>query len=168
MSATAPQTAAPTLASRSLPRRVRLLLESIMEHASGEMERGLHAMLNEYESQLFKFAEQARNQQVQTRWLEAQRLVKRTRPDLIPRFMIALEAELAVIREPASTARARITSDELTLMEDVELDESTVMTEIASRAREQASRQRQKAITQVPRITAAPAMPVFSQSQSRF
>ena len=134
MSATAPQTAAPTLASRSLPRRVRLLLESIMEHASGEMERGLHAMLNEYESQLFKFAEQARNQQVQTRWLEAQRLVKRTRPDLIPRFMIALEAELAVIREPASTARARITSDELTLMEDVELDESTVMTEIASRA----------------------------------
>ena len=131
---TPPHASAPTLASRALPERVRMLLGGILEYSSDEIERTLVAMLNEFEQQLFKYAEQARSNMVQIRWLEAQRLVKRTRPDLIPRFMIALEAELAVIREPASTARTRITSDELTLMEDVELDESTVMTEIASRA----------------------------------
>jgi len=134
MSAIAQLTAAPTLASRPLPKRVRQMLEGILEHASGELERGLHAMLNEYEAQLFKFAEQARNHQVQTRWLEAQRLVKRTRPDVIPRFMIALEAELAVIRDPVVANRSRAVGDELSLMEDIELDENTVMTEISSRA----------------------------------
>src|SRR5690349_24975032 len=99
-SATPPHASAPTLASRPLPERVRALLGGILEYASDEIERTLVAMLNEYEQQLFKYAEQARSNLVQTRWLEAQRLVKRTRPDLVPRFLIALEAELATIKDP--------------------------------------------------------------------
>ncbi|HMB43516.1 MAG TPA: DUF1631 family protein, partial [Luteimonas sp.] len=130
----------PTLASRNLPRRVRVLLEGILEYASGELERGIISTINDFEQQLFKFAEQARNNAVQVRWLEAQRLVKRTRPDLIPRFMVALEAELASIREPVLGHHATITAkpralalEEMSLVNEVEMDEASVLIEASSR-----------------------------------
>ncbi len=131
---------APTLASKHLPRRVRHLLEGILEFASDEFERGLITSLNEFEQQLFKFAEQARSATVQTRWLEAQRLIKRTRHDLVPRFLIALEAELAGLRDPylpkpLYMSRAGIgIGSELSLVNDLEVDEATIMVEIANRA----------------------------------
>jgi hypothetical protein len=128
----------PTLASRNLPRRVRALLEGILEYASGELERGIISALNDFEQQLFKFAEQARNNAVQVRWLEAQRLAKRTRPDLIPRFLIALESELASIREPIDPHHVTITSksralEEMSLVNEVEMDEASVLIEASSR-----------------------------------
>lgn len=136
-SAQPPAASAPTLASRPLPERVRSLLGGILEYASDELERVLVSTLNEFEQQLFKYAEQARSNIVQTRWLEAQRLVKRTRPDLVPRFLILLEAELACIKDPAGQ-RAAVggfrSSGELSLVENVELDEATVLTEISGRA----------------------------------
>jgi hypothetical protein len=140
MSSTAsPSRAPPTLASRPLPRRVRDLLEGILEYASGEVERGLTITLNEFEQQLFKFAEQARNSQAQTRWLDSQRLVKRNRPDVIPRFLIAMEAELATIRDhqPArglQPVRGRFGGNELSLVDNVDMDEVSVLTEMANRA----------------------------------
>lgn len=127
----------PTLASRPLPRRVRDLLEGILEYCSGEIERGLTASLNEYEQQLFKFAEQARSNQVQTRWLDAQRLVKRNRPDVIPRFLIAMEAELATIRDGAAARGLQPVkgrSLELSLVDNLDMDEVSVLTEISNRA----------------------------------
>lgn len=137
-SATPPHASAPTLASRPLPERVRGLLGGILEYASDEIERTLVAMLNEFEQHLFKYAEQARSNVVQTRWLEAQRLVKRTRPDLVPRFLIALEAELACIKDPPGPKSIiggpRINRGELSLVENLDLDETTVLTEIAGRA----------------------------------
>ncbi|HEU0154241.1 MAG TPA: DUF1631 family protein, partial [Arenimonas sp.] len=121
-----------------MPERVRGLLGGILEYSSDEIERALVSTLNEFEQQLFKFAEQARSNMVQTRWLEAQRLVKRTRPDLVPRFLIALEAELACIKDPPGaksvTGGFRLTRDELTLVENLDMDEATVLAEIASRA----------------------------------
>ncbi len=140
MSASAPTShaSAPTLASRALPDRVRGLLGGILEYASDELERTLVAVLNEFEQQLFKFAEQARSNVVQTRWLEAQRLVKRTRPDLVPRFLIALEAELACIKDPPGSkvpgGAYRLSIGEMTLVENLDLDETTVLSEIAGRA----------------------------------
>lgn len=135
---TPPHASAPTLASRTLPDRVRVLLGGILEYSSDEMERTLVAMLNEFEQQLFKYAEQARSNMVQIRWLEAQRLVKRTRPDLVPRFLIALEAELACIKDPPGAKPAatafRNALGELALVDNVEMDEATVLAEIASRA----------------------------------
>ncbi len=130
---------APTLASKNLPRRVRHLLEGILEFASDEFERGLMSSLNEFEQQLFKFAEQARSAAVQTRWLEAQRLIKRTRHDLVPRFLIALEAELSLLREPYQAkplfmSRLGVGSGvELSLVNEMEIDEATIMIEIANR-----------------------------------
>ena len=99
-SSASPSHAPMTLASRQLPKRVRELLEGILEFASSELDQGLVGALNDFEQQLFKFAEQARSNMVQTRWLEAQRLVKRTRHDLVPRFLVSLENELAGIRDP--------------------------------------------------------------------
>src|SRR5688572_2804406 len=136
-SAPTPHASAPTLASRPLPERVRGLLGGILEYASDEMERTLVAVLNEFEQQLFKFAEQARSNVVQTRWLEAQRLVKRARPDLVPRFLIALEAELACIKDPPGAkgpAGGFRLGGEMTLVENMDLDEATVLSEIAGRA----------------------------------
>jgi hypothetical protein len=117
---------------------VRALLGGILEYSSDEIERTLVSMLNEFEQQLFKYAEQARSNMVQIRWLEAQRLVKRTRPDLVPRFLIALEAELACIKDPpgakVAAANYLATRGELTLVENMDMDEATVLAEISSRA----------------------------------
>src|SRR5436190_8082505 len=118
----------PTLASRQLPRRVRELLEGILEFASAELDQGLVGSLNDFEQQLFKFAEQARSNLVQTKWLEAQRLVKRTRHDLVPRFLVALEAELASIRDSGVNRSASLAIKsrpglEMSLVGEVELDE---------------------------------------------
>lgn len=136
-SAPPPHASAPTLASRPLPERVRGLLGGILEYASDEIERTLVGTLNEFEQQLFKYAEQARSNIVQTRWLEAQRLVKRTRPDLVPRFLIALEAELACVRDAAGPKALiggfRFNRDELALVDNLELDEATVLTEVSGR-----------------------------------
>lgn len=131
---------APTLASKNLPRRTKYLLEGILAFSADEFEHGLTSSLNEFEQQLFRFAEQARSAAVQTRWLEAQRLMKRTRPDLIPRFLIALEAELSCLREPFQSRplfisrSAHVPSTEMSLVNDLEMDEATVMTEISNRA----------------------------------
>ncbi|HMB57980.1 MAG TPA: DUF1631 domain-containing protein [Arenimonas sp.] len=139
MSASGSQSQAmPTLASRHLPRRVRALLEGILEFTSDELERGIVATLNEFEQQLFKFAEQARSNMVQTRWLESQRLIKRTRHDLVPRFLISLEAELANLREPQNKhsfmqGRGHGIS-ELSLVNELEMDETSFLIEMASRA----------------------------------
>jgi hypothetical protein len=130
---------APTLGSKKLPKRVRFLLEGVLEFTSNELERGLVGALNDFEQQLFKFAEQARNTQTQTLWLDAQRLIKRTRHDLVPKFLIALESELACLRDASNTRgttqapKPRVLGTELSLVDDLEMDENTVMFEISSR-----------------------------------
>ena len=131
----------PTLAQRSFPRRVRMLLEGVLEYASDELERGLATTLNEQEQQLFKLAEQARNNDVQARCFESLREIKRGRADVIPRFLISLEASLASLREPPRLGAAFATqrtesglSGQLALVEDVEMDEQVVLNEIAGRA----------------------------------
>jgi Protein of unknown function (DUF1631) len=130
---------APTLGSKKLPKKVRFLLEGVLEFTSNELERGLVGGLNDFEQQLFKFAEQARNTETQTRCLEAQRLIKRTRHDLVPKFLIALESELACLRDATNTRsstqllKTRVLGTELSLVDDLETDENTVMFEISSR-----------------------------------
>src|SRR5688572_30390798 len=138
-SATHPHASTPTLASRQLPRRVRELLEGILEFASVELEHGLVSTLDEFEQQLFKFAEQARSNMVQTRWLEAQRLVRRTRHDLVPRFLVSLEAELASVRDATPARGAPLVAKpqrlalEMSLVGEQEMDEASVLIEVSSR-----------------------------------
>ncbi|HET6603464.1 MAG TPA: DUF1631 domain-containing protein [Xanthomonadaceae bacterium] len=126
----------PSLSQRAFPPRIRALLEGILQYVSDEFERGLNKTLNEFEQQLFKLAEQARNISVQSTCFSALREVKRARADLIPHFMVGLEAALADIRGPGERGSAITTAPragELALVEDVEVDENTLVTEIAGR-----------------------------------
>src|SRR5580765_4820964 len=79
-----------TLSTRTFPRRVRVLLEGIFEIVTGEIDRGLVATLDGLEQQLFKLAEQARNNEMQMRCLEALGTVKRGRFDLMPRYIASI------------------------------------------------------------------------------
>jgi hypothetical protein len=56
-----PPSAAGSLASASLPPRVRKLLRGFFDHISSDIIQSLNAMLPEYEQALFKQAEQARS-----------------------------------------------------------------------------------------------------------
>lgn len=133
----APSTNSPASLSKSaLPRKVRQILQGFYELAADAFERELTGALNEFEQQAFNNAEQARSNNIQVRWLETLRTVRRTRPDLVPRFLQGVEAQLAAIREPGATEAERATQRsmaELSLIEASEMDESTTLAEIGSR-----------------------------------
>ena len=125
-----------SLSKSSLPRKVRQILQGFYELAADAFERELTGALNEFEQQAFNNAEQARSNNIQVRWLETLRTVRRTRPDLVPRFLQGVEAQLAAIREPSATEAERATQRnmaELSLIEASEMDESTTLAEIGSR-----------------------------------
>ncbi len=131
-----------TLSRRAYPRRVRTLLEGIFEIVTGEMDRGLIATLDGLEQQLFKLAEQARSNDVQLHCLEALGTVKRGRFDLMPRYIASLESSLATVRDAAHASAQSpdgLTFNELSLVAEADMDERTLMHEIASRAEMKAS-----------------------------
>jgi hypothetical protein len=125
-----------SLSKSALPRKVRQILQGFYELAADAFERELTSALNEFEQQAFHNAEQARSNNIQVRWLETLRTVRRTRPDLVPRFLQGIEAQLAAIREPGANETERATQrgmSELSLIDASEMDESTTLAEIGSR-----------------------------------
>lgn len=127
------------LSQRALPKRVRLLLEGVLKFASDEIDRGLRATLDETEQQLFKLADQARSGDVQASCFEALREIKRGRSDLTPRFLVAMESALAMLKDPPAAAlggseAGQVAFGELSLVADVELEQNMLLGEIASRA----------------------------------
>ncbi|MFC7301316.1 DUF1631 domain-containing protein [Cognatiluteimonas weifangensis] len=135
-----------TLATATLPRRVRRVLEHLLNTASDELERHLTAMLAEFEQQLFRLADHARNPGVESTHLQTLRTLRLNRSDLVPRFMVGLEASLAALgRGPAQVAgtagadTAAGTFHHLRLVDDAELDEDAVLRDIAVRQESRAS-----------------------------
>ncbi len=131
-----------TLSTRTFPRRVRTLLEGIFEIVTGEMDRGLIATLDGLEQQLFKLAEQARSNDVQLHCLEALGTVKRGRFDLMPRYIATLESSLANVRDQThANARSAdgLSFSDLSLVAEADMDETTLLHEISSRAEMRAS-----------------------------
>ncbi|WP_175486235.1 DUF1631 family protein [Lysobacter sp. yr284] len=128
-----------TLATAALPRRVRRLLEQLYALVSDEIAPQMERMLAEFEQQLFRQADQARNPGLQSGYLETLRLVRLRRSDLIPRYLVGLEAELSRVREGAADGASRSVASaapefrELRLVEDSEIDETTVLRSLASR-----------------------------------
>jgi len=127
----------PTLASAALPPRVRRVLEHLYALVSDEMSRQLEAMLGEFEQQLFKHADLARNPAQQASHLETLRTTRLNRADLVPRYLALVESELTTIRDPIG---APLDSDgtapafrDLKLVEHGEVDESLLLRTIASR-----------------------------------
>ncbi len=128
-----------SLASAELPRRVRRVLENMLNLASDELERHMGDMLSEFEQQLFRLADNARNPGIESEHLQTLRTLRLNRADLLPHFMAALEASVAAIgrkpvQDPAATTPEPATKlADLSLVEQVAIDETAVLREIAAR-----------------------------------
>ncbi|HEY3520904.1 MAG TPA: DUF1631 family protein, partial [Rhodanobacteraceae bacterium] len=121
-----------TLAERAnLPARVRTLLEEQLAECGARIEPQLRASLTELEQQLFKAAEQARNDTEQQVAFESLREVKRTRADAAPRLLLMLEGRLARLGLPQ--ARAADARTDMALIEHDELEEAITLDDFATR-----------------------------------
>lgn len=132
-----------TLATAPLPARVRRVLQQLLRVASDEMETRLGAMLVEVEQQLFRLADHARNPSMESGYMQTLRTLRMNRADLIPRFMLGLEASLASL---GGTAQPRVVAPApggaataLSLVEETEVDETLLLREIAQRHESRAS-----------------------------
>lgn len=133
-----------SLASAALPHRVRVTLEELYALLADELARQLERMLVDYEQQLFRLADQARNQSVQGLHFEALRALRQNRADLVPLFLIALENSLSRIREsttPAAAAAevAPMVFRDMRLIDHAEASEDTMLRTMAMRQEARAS-----------------------------
>src|SRR5690606_19592300 len=94
-----PESTAPrSLATAGLPRRVRKVLEQALAMVSEDLDGNLGLMLGEFEQELFRLADQARNPGMESGYMQTLRSFRLSRSDLVPHFMLELEASLASIR----------------------------------------------------------------------
>ncbi|MBL0162749.1 MAG: DUF1631 family protein [Xanthomonadales bacterium] len=126
------------LAERTLPRRVRLLLDGLQERTA-YFEAALGQLFDEVEQRLFKQADCARNNVQQARLFEAIREIKRGKADIVPRFLIHLESSLAQIdqieaKTTAPSARRDRTPTKLELVDSRDLEISLATQDIANKA----------------------------------
>ncbi|HEY7871657.1 MAG TPA: DUF1631 domain-containing protein [Rudaea sp.] len=129
------------LASRSdWPARVRQLIEGVLGMCSTSLERAVVAALDDTESQLFKLAEQSRNNESQYRCFETLREIKRGRADVAPRLMLAVEDKLARFDHNGAAQAANAATrpgmparKELALVETRELEESLALQEFVAK-----------------------------------
>lgn len=133
-----------TLADARLPERVRAVLEAVLRVASDELERRLDGMLVEFEQQLFRLADHARNPAIESGYLQTLRNMRLNRADLIPRFMLGVEANLARVGRDAQPAAAAAPVqgtgfDNLALVDHTEIDAELLLRDIAQRSEARAS-----------------------------
>ena len=132
-----------TLATANLPRRVRRVLEHLLHAASDELERHLAATISDFEQQLFRLSEHARNPALQAGYLQTLRTLRMNSSDLVPRFMAGLEASLAAmgrdVSAPPASEPVPVSFHRLSLVEEAEMDEEAVLRDIAVRQESRAS-----------------------------
>ena len=121
--------------------RVRGVLEELSNALNARFEPALRGALNDLEQQLFKLAEQARNNAEQELAYASLREVKRGRADIGPRFAAAIESDLASFDREPDPVPASSTGPKLELMQEHVFEEDLALREIASRAEVRASEQ---------------------------
>ncbi|HLT44361.1 MAG TPA: DUF1631 family protein [Luteimonas sp.] len=122
---------------------MRKALEAALSMVTDDIESHLGAMLNEFEEELFRLADQARSPGSESGYMQTLRTFRLNRADLVPRFIIELEALVATIRTPPATTTAAVAGEygqppqpgfgKLSLVDEAVMDEDTVLREIASR-----------------------------------
>ena len=132
-----------TLATRGdLPVRARNLLEGMLGVCSNDLVGALITTLDDTDQQLFRLAEQSRDNDERRRCFESLREIKRGRADVTPRFMLAIEDQLARLDRdepsaPVPTAAARPGAPqprmELSLVDTHELEQSLALQEFAAK-----------------------------------
>jgi len=135
----------PTLASCPLPRRVRDLLATVLKLTSDELEACIAATLKDLGQQLHLQIAASVDKGVRDHWEVARDLLERSRQDVTLHFMNALEAEMANLQEP-QVVRGHLQTryragDEMALVNDLEIEETSVLTDSASRTELQHSLQ---------------------------
>lgn len=127
-----------TLRSRSFPARVRAILDTLLGQLAPFLEHGMLDALDALEQQLFRRAEQARNNDEQQRCFESLREVRRARADLAPALIALFESSLANLHEPRkASAPSQITRgvrNELALVDTSDLEQTLALLEAANRA----------------------------------
>ena len=127
-----------TLTSAGLPRRVRRVLEQLLALLADDYARDLERLLNEFEQELLRLAEQARNPALQSGYMDTLGRVRQHRGELVAQFLIGLESGLARIRDrdPASGAgddAVPLGYGSLRLVDHHEVDENSALRSIAVR-----------------------------------
>ena len=126
-----------TLAAVALPPRVRRVLENLQQTAATELGRQLQVVLHEAELELVRLAEHSRGNQVQSAYAASLRSLRQHASELIPQFMQELEAGLAQLHAPRSSRRLEelaLPSHGLRLVDDSEMDEGSVLGDMAARS----------------------------------
>lgn len=128
-----------TLADARLPPRVRAILDALLRTLSSDIEPRLHAMLAEFEQNVFRLADNARNPASEFSYLQSLRTMRLNRADLVPKFLLNLEAALAGLerRTPGHAEAApveRLDFARLSLVEHTDMDADMMLRDIAQRA----------------------------------
>ncbi|HZF96784.1 MAG TPA: DUF1631 domain-containing protein [Pseudoxanthomonas sp.] len=121
----------------SLPPRVRRILEAFFAQVAKDLSHRITQMLVDFEQQLFRQADRARSNELQSEHFANLHALRHNRNDLLPRFLEALEAEFAAIREPRKPP-SKPSLDEgaygtLALVAEGDMDQDIVLHEIAHR-----------------------------------
>jgi hypothetical protein len=129
----------PTLALQPLPRHVRDLLQLVLKIATTALEGNVILAVRELEQHIQREIDQAGGDTaLRGRLRQALTSVEGGRSVLVANFLDALEAELALLQSPVvvrgqMTTRAR-RADELSLVNDQEIEETSALTDAATRA----------------------------------
>lgn len=123
------------LADAGLPPRAAALLHGLLRHVAEEQERWLNSACDEFELAMFRLADSARNPDLQRQSSQVLDRVRRQRPQLIARYLEALEASVARLRAaPPAADKAPAKPQKLSLLEDIHIEEDIALREAAHRA----------------------------------
>jgi hypothetical protein len=128
----------PTIAQQPLPRRVRDLLGGVLRVITNELERAVATTVREFEQQLMRQSDSHAERTGAMRWDSIQERVGQARSDIVLQFMNALEAEMACLHDPQihrGHLQARHHAlGEMALVNDLEIEETSALTDSANRA----------------------------------
>ncbi len=123
------------LADAGLPPRARALLHGVLQQVAEEQERWLNSACDEFELAMFRLADGARNPDLQRQSSQVLDRVRRQRPQMVARYLEALEAAVAGLRSAAPKAGAAPARPQtLSLVEDIQIEEDIALREAAHRA----------------------------------
>ena len=130
--------ALPTLASQPLPRHVRHLLTSILKIAAVDLERAINATVTDFEQMVIRQVERASFGATADHLRTVLSSIERSRQDIVLNFMASVEGELASLQQP-HVVRGQLQTryqagDVLALVDDQEIEETSALTDAATRA----------------------------------
>jgi len=120
-----------------MPPRVRRVLEHVWQTASGELRSQLQVVLHEAELALGRLLDQNRDTPIGDAYAGSLRSLREHGHELVSRFLQALEADVVHLHAPRASRRFEglsIAGNGWSLIDETEMDEGSVLGDIASRA----------------------------------